>query len=245
MSQEIPGSTSPVSAEPTKNPLERIIGVFVSPKATFEDINRKPDWLVPAILIVLVALVVTYVFTSHADMLELIRNQIEKSGKTAPPDEALQSAVKFSVIISYVSVVVIVPLVMVVVSGILFGVFSFIFGVETTFKKIFAANAYASMPSLLKSVIAIPILFVKQPSEFGNPADVVQSNLSILFDPSNKVLFTFGKMIDLFTIWFLIVLAIGVAGVSKNLTVKKSLTVIIVLWVIVVVCVVGWTAIRK
>ena len=161
MSQEMPGSTSPVSVEPTKSPLERIIGVFVSPKATFEDINRKPDWLVPAILIVFVALAVTYVFLSHADMLELIRAQIEKSGRPVPSDEALQSGLKFSVIISYVSVLVVVPLALVVVSGVLFAVFSFIMGAETTFKKIFAANAYASMPSLLKSIIAIPILFVK------------------------------------------------------------------------------------
>ena len=101
MSQEMPGSASPVSTEPTKSPLERIIGVFFSPKATFEDINRKPDWIVPVALITLVALVVTYVFLSHADMLELIRSQIEKSGRPVPPDEALQSGVKFSIIISY------------------------------------------------------------------------------------------------------------------------------------------------
>ena len=245
MSQEMPGSASPVSAEPTKSPLERIIGVFFSPKATFEDINRKPDWLVPLVLITLVALVVTYVFLSHADVLELIRNQIEKSGRPVPPDEALQSGVKFTTIISYVSVIVGVPLVITVISAVLFVVFSFIMGAETTFKKIFCANAYASMPGLVKSIIAIPILFVKQPTEFGNPADIVQSNLSILFDKGNKALFALGKSIDIFTIWSLIVLAIGVAGVSKNLTFKKSLTTIIILWLIVVAGVVGYSAFKK
>ncbi|MFI5173571.1 MAG: Yip1 family protein [Terriglobia bacterium] len=245
MSQEMPGSALPVQPEPTKSPLERIIGVFISPKATFEDINRKPDWIVPAVLILLVALAITYVFLSHADMLELIKAQIEKSGRPVPPDEALQSGLKVSMIFSYVVVVVVVPLSLVVVSGVLYAIFSFMMGAETTFKKMFAMNAYASMPSLLKSIIAIPILFVKQPTEFGNPADIVQSNLSILIDPSNKALYALGKSIDLFVLWYLIVLAIGVVGVSKNLTLKKSLTTIIIIWAIVVACVVGWAAIKK
>jgi membrane protein, antimicrobial resistance system len=245
MSQEMPGSTSPVSAEPTKNPLERIIGVLVSPKAAFEDINRKPDWIVPAVLILLVALVITYVFLSHADMLELIKAQIEKSGRPVPPDEALQSGVKASMIFSYVVVVVAVPVSLLVFAGVLYAVFSFILGAETTFKKMFAMNAYASMPSLLKSVIAIPILFVKQPTELGNPADIVRSNLSILFDPGNKVLFALGKSIDVFILWYIVVLAIGVVAVSKNVTFKKALTTLVILWLIVVACVVGWAAIKK
>jgi len=245
MSQEMPGSVPPLSAETTKNPLERIIGVLFSPKATFEDINRRPDWLVPTILIVLVALATTYVFLSHVDMLELVKAQIEKSGRPVPADEALQPSLKWTPIISYVSVLIFVPVSLLLISGILLMVFSFMLGAETTYKKIFCANAYASMTSLVKSIIAIPILFVKQPTEFGNPADIVQSNLGILIDPSNKGLHALGKSIDLFTLWYLFVLAIGIVGVSKNLVFKKALMTIIILWAIVTAGVVGWAAFVK
>ena len=38
------------------NVFERIIGVFTSPKETFEDINKKPTWFVPFILLTVVVL---------------------------------------------------------------------------------------------------------------------------------------------------------------------------------------------
>lgn len=245
MSQEMPESTVPSIEMPTKNPFARIVGVLFSPKATFEDINRKPDWLVPLIVVVLIALISSYVFLSHADLLELVKAQIEKSGRPMPPDEALQGSLKITPIISYGAVLIFVPVGSLVVAGILFVVFSFMLGVETTFKKVFSVNMYASMSGVVKSIIAIPILFVRQPTEFGNPADIVRSNLGILFDSSQKVLLALGKSIDVFTIWYLVLLAMGMVGVSKNLTLKKSMITLIVLWAIVTAGMVAWAAFKK
>jgi hypothetical protein len=229
---------------PTKSSLSRIIGVFLSPKETFEDINRKPDWLIPAILIVLVTLAATFVFMSHADMGDLINQQLEKQGKPPLPAEALEKALPITTVFTYGAIIVGVPISFLLVAGILYMVFSFVLGAETTYKKVFCANIYASMISLLKSLLAIPILFVKQPTEFGNPADVVQSNLGILFDPASKALHALGKSLDVFTIWYLIVLAIGMVGVSKGLTFKNAMITLGALFAIIVVCTVGWMAFR-
>jgi hypothetical protein len=244
MTQEMLPTAVPPTEPAAKNSFARILGVLISPRETFEDINRKQDWLIPLIVIVVLALVSTYVFMSHADVLELIKTQLEKSGRTVPSDEALQGSLKITSIITYVSVLIVAPISLVVVAGILFVVFAFILGAETDFKKVFSANLYASMTSLVKTVIAIPVLFVKQPSEFGNPADVVQSNLGILIDPSQKALHALGKSIDVFTIWYLIVMAIGMVGVSKNLTFKKAMTTMIALWAIVVAIAVTWAAFK-
>ncbi len=46
-------ATSPVPAavpQAAISPFGRVIGVFFSPKATFEDIARKPSWLLPLII---------------------------------------------------------------------------------------------------------------------------------------------------------------------------------------------------
>ncbi len=245
MSQEMPGGVSPApEATPTKNPFARMVGVLFSPKETFEDVNRKPDWLIPLIVITLVALATTYVFVTHVDMLELIRNQIEKSGRTPPPDDQLQGAAKFGTISSFVGVLLGVPIVSLIEVGVLFVLFNFIMGGETTFRKMFSATMYSAMPGVLKGLIAIPILFFKQPSAFGNPADVVQSNLSLLVDPDNKALFALGKSLDIFTLWSVILMAIGFVCVSKNLTLKKTLTTLIILWAIVVAVVVVYAKYR-
>jgi len=57
---------SPV-AEPQAaiSPFGRIIGVFFTPKPTFEDIVRKPNWLLPSVLILLMSLAAVIALNSH------------------------------------------------------------------------------------------------------------------------------------------------------------------------------------
>ncbi|MDD5542749.1 MAG: Yip1 family protein [Acidobacteriia bacterium] len=244
MSQNLEEATLPPVEGPNKSMVQRIVGVLFSPKSTFEDINRKPDWLIPLILIVLVTLAATYVFMSHADIMELLRAQIEKSGRTPPPDEALAGSAKYAVIFSYISIIVFVPVGTLVVAGVLFMIFSFIMGAETTYKKMFSVTVYASITGVVRSLIAIPILFTKQPTEFGNPADVVQSNLGFLFDPAQKALHALGKSLDIFTVWYIVVMSIGIAAISKGMAQTKALVALIILWILVICAVVGWAAWR-
>lgn len=244
MTQNLEEAAIPPDEEPSKNAIQRIVGVLFSPKSTFEDINRKPDWLIPLILIVLVTLAATYVFMAHADMLELIRAQLEKSGRPVPSDDALAGSAKYAVVFSYISIIVFVPVGMLVVGGVLFMIFSFIMGAETTYKKMFGVTVYASITGIVRTLIAIPILFSKQPSEFGNPADVVQSNLAFLFDPAQKALHALGKSLDIFTVWYIVVLAIGVSAISKGISQSKALVTLLILWALVICAVVGWAALR-
>ena len=245
MSQEFPSSQpSAIAPEPVKNSFSRIIGALFSPRETFEDVNRKPDWLIPLIVITLVALATTYVFLTHANMADLIAQQIEKSGRPVPGPDQLASAAKIGTITSYVGIILGVPIGSLIEVGLLFVIFNFLLGAETTFKKMFSATMYAAMPGVIKSLLAIPILFVKQPAQLGNPADIVQSNLSLFIDPDNKALFALGKSLDVFTLWSVLLLAFAFTCVSKNLTYKKSVITMIILWAIVVAGMVSWAAFR-
>ena len=42
------------------SPFGRVIGVFFSPKATFEDIVRKPSWLLPVLLTTILSIGVSF-----------------------------------------------------------------------------------------------------------------------------------------------------------------------------------------
>ena len=54
-------------AEPKPNSFQRIIGVLFSPDATFASIARRPDWVVPLVLIVIIALANGVLTASHID----------------------------------------------------------------------------------------------------------------------------------------------------------------------------------
>ena len=41
-------------------PIGRIIGIFTSPRETFESIHRKPTWLVPFLICVIVTIILSF-----------------------------------------------------------------------------------------------------------------------------------------------------------------------------------------
>ena len=43
------------------NAFQKIIGVFFSPTKTFESIDRKPGWIVPVVVILLITVVISIV----------------------------------------------------------------------------------------------------------------------------------------------------------------------------------------
>jgi hypothetical protein len=58
------------------SPFGRIVGVLFSPKKTFEDIARKPSWLLPVVLSTLLGILSTVVLNQRMDWREYISQQI-------------------------------------------------------------------------------------------------------------------------------------------------------------------------
>ena len=54
-------------AAPKKNSFERIAGALFSPGETFADIARKPDFLVPLLVIIIIGYVCTFVMVPRMD----------------------------------------------------------------------------------------------------------------------------------------------------------------------------------
>ncbi|HEV2248156.1 MAG TPA: hypothetical protein VGW37_16020 [Terriglobia bacterium] len=48
-------STAARDGTPARSFASRLLGVFIEPGTTFEDIARKPDWISPLIVLVLVS----------------------------------------------------------------------------------------------------------------------------------------------------------------------------------------------
>src|SRR5690349_24850575 len=71
------------------SPFGRIIGVFFSPKATFEDIARKPSWLAPILLLTAIGLAMNLTLVRKADWRAFAEEQLNNSprGQQIPPDQ--------------------------------------------------------------------------------------------------------------------------------------------------------------
>jgi len=221
-------------AEPKPNPFQRIIGVLFSPDATFASIARRPDWVVPLVLLLLVAMAAGIIMAPHIDFGAAARESMEQQKNVSP--EQIDKAVRISASIGKVFMYLAPVLSLIgllVIAGVVLLAFR-IFGGEGDFKQAFSVTCYASIPSIIKSVVTLIIIVAKGgiiPAQAL--ATIVRSNLGFLVDyKANPMAFALLSSFDIFSIWFLALLIIGFSYVARVSKVKAAVT-IISLWVIV------------
>ena len=228
------------------SPFGRVIGVFFSPKATFEDIVRKPSWLLPILLTTILSIAVSVSINQRMNWREFMSQQIEKSPRAAQlsaeqKQQQIEGGAKFTPIVTY-TIGVCGPILATLIIGlIMWGAYSLIGGISTNFSTAFSITAHAFLTGLVSSPLLILTLFLKPfgTADLENP---LATNLAaLLSEDAAKWLVALCKSIDLFTFWTLILLAIGFAAVNtKKLKGAKPFTVAFGVWAVWVVCRVGW-----
>src|SRR5882672_4586143 len=88
-------------SQPAISAVGRAIGVFFSPKTTFEDIVRKPGWVLPVVLLTLFSIAVSFAINQRINWREFMTQQIEKSPQAAnmspeQKEQRIEGGVKFS-----------------------------------------------------------------------------------------------------------------------------------------------------
>jgi hypothetical protein len=208
--------------------ISRLTGVFLEPSKAFEDIARRPTWLIPLLLTILAGIAFFTTFSQHVGWARYLQHQMETNPKAAermaqvPADQrarTMEMQVKFSGIGADVAVVVFTPIVLIVSAGIVLGIASAM-SAGVRFKQVFGIMAYAGLPIILKHALSIVVMFLKNPDDF-NPTNPLAFNPAAFMDPvtSSKFLYSIGTYVDLFTIWTLLLTAIGLkAAAGKRLT---------------------------
>lgn len=228
------------------SPFGRVIGVFFSPKATFEDIVRKPSWLLPVLLTTVLSIGVSIAINQRMNWRDYISQQIEKSPRAAQlsaeqKQQQAEAGAKFSGPVTYVFGACGPILLVLIIGLIMWGAYSLLGGISTNFGTAFGITAHAFLTGLVSSPLFILILYLKPfgTADLENP---VATNLAaILPDDAAKWLVALCKSFDLFSFWTLILLAIGFAAVNpKKMKGAKPFTIAFSVWAIFVVLRVGW-----
>ena len=241
-------AVSPDAPEPQQqmSAISRVFGVLFSPQKTFEDIVRKPGWLVPIALLTLLSIAVSVGLNQRVNWREFIGQQIDKSPQAAqlsPEQKAqrIEAGAKFAPISTYVFGVVGPILGMLVIGLIMWGAYSLLGGISTNFGTALAITAHAFMTGLVSSPLFLLIIFLKAPGTIDMENPVATNIAAFLPDDSAKWLVALCKSFDVFTIWTLVLLAIGFAVVNpKKLKGSKTYTIAFGVWAAWVVCRVGW-----
>ena len=242
-------ATIPVPAPEAQvsiSPFGRVLGVLFSPGKTFEDIVRKPSWMLPIVLTTILSIAVSFSIDQRINWREFMSQQIEKSPRAAQmsaeqKQQQIEGGAKFSPAFTY-GIGLLGPILgALVVSLVMWGAYSLLGGASTNFGTAFSITSHAFLTGLVSSPLFILILYLKPygTADLENP---IAANLAAFLPAeSAKGLVALCKSFDIFTFWTLILLAIGFAAVNpKKLKGSKTYTIAFGVWAAFVACRVGW-----
>lgn len=243
-------TTTAISPEaPNPEPINawgRVIGVFFSPKPTFTSIAEKPSWLLPVILMTVLSIIVCVALNQRMNWREYIGQQIEKSPRASQlsaeqKEQQIEGGAKFTPIFVYASGVVFPILFVLFFTLIMWGAYNLLGGANATFGQALAINSHAGLPTLVSSVLFLLILYLKPVGTFDLDNPVAANLAAVLPEDSAKWLVALGKSVDLFSIWTLILVAIGYSAVNpRKLKGAKPYTIALTVWLAFTVIRVGW-----
>jgi Yip1 domain len=213
----------------------RLTGVFFSPKATFEDIVRKPSWVAPVVLLTVLSLLVSVAINQRVNWREFMNQQIEKSPSAAnmsaeQKEQRMEGGAKISPIITYVIGVCGPILATLIVTLVMWCGYNLLGGANTNFS----------------TSMGILILYLKPIGTVDLDNPLATNLASILPEDSTKWLVALGKSIDLFSFWTLILLAIGFACTNpRKLKGGQAYTIAFSIWAVFALLKVGWAFISS
>jgi len=230
-------AAAPVIPTPESAPLSegaRLVDVFISPTKTFSDLRRSASWWAPFLLLSIMSLLFVYTVDQKIGFRKVAENQIQVSPRAAQRIEQLPTALRDQTIqrqavffrnfsYAYPAVILVWNI---VIAAILFATFKFAASSDVKFKTSLAIVMYASLPLLVKTLLATISVAAGASADsftFQNP---VATNPGYFLTPADSpFLYSLATAIDIFMIWTLIVTAIGFTCVSK---VKRSTALAIV-----------------
>lgn len=242
----------PVPQEQGLSQWQRVAGTFVAPQKTFDDIKRgNRSWWLPLIVAALFTYVLFGAIVQKIGMQQVVENQIhmdakaqERMAQATPQQRELGNKVAVWITEgAFIGGPVLGLIGAVVVTLVLWGTINFGFGGKANFGSIIAVVYYGWLPSIVKVVLGVAVIYAGMAPESFNIKNFAPTNLGAFLDPvdTNKALYTLATSLDLITIWMLVLVSIGVATVAG---VKRSSGYIAVFgwWIIVVLFGVGWAA---
>jgi len=240
MTDVSPAVEAPSPDKPS-NPFSRLIGVLFSPSRTFAEIARKPDLVVPAIVIIVVFVIAAIVTVPRLDFEGVTREAIEAKNMSGPQAE---QAVRFGVAIGK-GIQYSLPLLLIgilAVAALLYWLGVKLLGGEATYQQVFSVVLYGFTPVVIRQLVKIPIVLSKHDINPREAETMVRSSFAFLTSfKANPLLFAFLTRLDLFGIWSLILIVIGLAAASR-LSKAKTAGIVIVLWTVGTLVTLGFAA---
>lgn len=223
-----------------------ITGIFMDPSGTFSGIadsleqphptdpSKTKDgskWWIPVAIMIIVSIgialytVPTFVAPMQEDAIR--EAMMERGGTEADVQQAVSVSGAMMLPMSIVGVIVVTFLIIFAEAGVLHLLIK-MFGGKGKFRHARAVVAWTALITTLGSLVKLPIMIAKN-------SMIVETGPSLFFknlEPSDR-LFKFLSGFDIFTIWAMVVMAVGMSIVYR-VSRGKSWAAVAIVWIIMI-----------
>ncbi len=213
-----------------RNFLERWFGIYFSPAETYESINKKPDWIMPLLLLAVISTVALIVIMP---VLKETQIQAIMDRQGVDYDQAIAMFEKGEVFFKYVTPVISFIGVFIVgfaIAGIFFLIFNYILGGESSYKKVLSVYSYTAFAvGVVATIVRIPLVLAKGSLK-------IQTSLAAFLpdDMQGEFLYRLLAKFDIFTIWQVVLLITGFSVIYR-FSRGKSAAAVLTMWAIYII----------
>lgn len=215
-----------IERPPAPSLMSRVVGIITSPRETFEKIIPNPRVLGALALVAVTSAVLVGGFLMTDVGKEAWIDQAVASQEAwgvEITDEAYAGIQRMAPMAPYLSGVpylFIIPISAVIASGLLFAIFNAMLGGTATFKQLLSVVAHSQFVMALALFVSMPINYMKG-SMTGATSVAV---LAPMLDEGSFLARLLG-MIDVFIVWYVVVLSIGLSVLYRRKT--KSIALVL------------------
>jgi hypothetical protein len=228
----------------------RLTGVLFSPGQTFEDIVRKPSWVVPIVILIILNIAVTALVVKKIDWAGMIRTQLENSSQSSQltedqKDQRIAVGVKVAPYFAWAAGLLGIPVSALILTLVYWLGFNLLKGASLKFSTSFGITVHALLPSMVAFILTGIILYLKPAGEINpDPARMAATSLAAFLPmTAPKWLVALGGSVEIFWFWCMALLAIGYSASNpRKITKGRAFAVVIGIWLVWVLAKVGWAA---
>lgn len=215
--------------------VARAIGIITSPRATYASVVAHPKWFgMLALTAAGLGLLIGGFLLTKVGQEAWLDAALNSPFSGQVNDQQIQAMEKMAPYVGYgtmVYMLVLMPIFMAIVSGILYAIFNAAMGGNATFKQVFTVVIHTGPIGLLSQLFTVPLNYFR-----GTMTSA--TTLAVLFPmlPEGSFMSRFLGMIDLFLIWQVVVLSIGLAVLYRRRT-QPIATALLVVYAIIAVIV--------
>jgi hypothetical protein len=216
--------------------LSRIVGIVLSPRETFEGVAAHPKVFgVLAFITIMGCLTIGGFLLTDVGQQAWLDQQVSQAqdwGRDVS-DEQYAGMERMAPFVGYITMGIMflfIPIVTLISAGILFAVFNAAMGGRASFKQLFAVVAHAGVISALGWIFVMPLNYLRE--TMSSPTNL--GALAPGLDEGSFIVHLLGT-IDLFLIWWVVVLGIGLAVLYRRRTQPIVISLFVVYAVIALI----------